>query len=661
MGSKYKLINYALLAIVVSFIVIFYFFAKGINVVVLPLEASSNAKVSLTSGFGFSFNDRYIFLPGEKRLRIESPGFYDQELTLNISDSSDLVTVRLKELPGKVKFNISPKVEGKLFVDDELIPLEEGFYEIPAGNNQIVYEHPMFLKYTTLIEVTGRGVKQEYSLELQPNWATLSISSLPENAKVFVSGNFVGNTPIDTKVITGLHELTFQKEGYRDLTNVERVERGVNRILETVKLELLPGTLQLTSIPSAAQIFINGKFFGSTPASIELQPDQDHLIILEAEGFKSESKTFNLSTQEFFKQNFKMLPSLGKVRIDSNLPSEIFLNKKFLAKTPFEGNLQTIEGDLEIKRTGYRSYKTKLNPKEDYLTTINATLITEEKARFKESSKSYVTKGGNKMVLLSPSTIVMGAKRSEKGQRANETIRKVDLTKPFYMSIYEVTNSQFLKFKSQNSLNQRIESNNLPVVNISWNDAALYCNWLSKQEGLEPFYKVQGEEVIGFNLKSEGYRMPTESEWSWTARKKAKQEDLKFPWGYRMPVKEGSGNFADTSVKKSIMFIPNYTDGFPELAPVGSFEPNQNGIYDLGGNVSEFVNDYYSIMIESNKIYKDLTGPKRGMENVIKGSSWSSASITELRFSYRDKSKDGGNTIGFRVARWLVGKGDLDD
>ena len=66
-------------------------------------------------------------------------------------------------------------------------------------------------------------------------------------------------------------------------------------------------------------------------------------------------------------------------------------------------------------------------------------------------------------------------------------------------------------------------------------------------------------------------------------------------------------------------------------------------------------------MIESNKIYKDLTGPKRGMENVIKGSSWSSASITELRFSYRDKSKDGGNTIGFRVARWLVGKGDLDD
>ena len=101
--------------------------------------------------------------------------------------------------------------------------------------------------------------------------------------------------------------------------------------------------------------------------------------------------------------------------------------------------------DLEIKRTGYRSYKTKLNPKEDYLTTINATLITEEKARFKESSKSYVTKGGNKMVLLSPSTIVMGAKRSEKGQRANETIRKVDLET--FLHVYLEVFS-FCKFKS---------------------------------------------------------------------------------------------------------------------------------------------------------------------------------------------------------------------
>ena len=56
-------------------------------------------------------------------------------------------------------------------------------------------------------------------------------------------------------------------------------------------------------------------------------------------------------------------------------------------------------------------------------------------------------------------------------------------------------------------------------MNVSWNDAALYCNWLSKQEGFEVFYKVQENKVIGFNLNSHGYRLPTESEWSWAARK----------------------------------------------------------------------------------------------------------------------------------------------
>lgn len=661
MNSKYKAINYALLFLIVFFTGIFYIFAKGVNIIVLPLEAASQAKVTLVDGLGFSFNERYIFLPGEKKLVIESPGFYDEELSLIISDSSDLVTVNLKELPGKVKFVVTPKVVGKLFVGDELINLNEDFYEIPAGNIPITYIHPMFLKYTSIIEVIGRGLEQEYSLELQPNWATLSITSSPDNAEVFISGNFIGNTPIDADIITGLHELTFQKEGFKDFIKVERVQRGINKILEIVELEPLPAILKLTSTPVAAQVFVNGKFFGKTPASVELQPDQDHLITLESEGFRSESESFNLSTQELLKKNYEMTPSLGKVKINTNLPSEIFLNKKFLAETPFEGNLQTIEGNLEIKRAGYRTFKTKLKPKKDFITSINAILITEEKARFQESPESYITNGGNKMILLNPGPIVMGAKRSEKGQRANETIRKVNLTKPFYMSIHEVTNAQYLKFSQQNSINRGIDDNDLPVTNVSWNDAALYCNWLSRQEGLQSFYKVQGDKVTGFDLSSEGYRMPTESEWSWAAKKMPEQEDLKFPWGPRMPVRDGSGNFADTSVTKSMMFIPNYSDGFPELAPVGSFESNLNGIYDLGGNVSEFVNDYYSIMIESNKVYKDLTGPNRGTEHVIKGSSWSSASVTELRFSYRDKSQDGGDTIGFRVAKWLIGKGGSND
>ena len=75
MNSTYKLINYSLLALIVFLIGFFYVFAKGINIVVMPLDAASKAQVTLINGLGFSFNERYIFLPGKKRLLIPIPLF----------------------------------------------------------------------------------------------------------------------------------------------------------------------------------------------------------------------------------------------------------------------------------------------------------------------------------------------------------------------------------------------------------------------------------------------------------------------------------------------------------------------------------------------------------------------------------------------------------
>ena len=78
----------------------------------------------------------------------------------------------------------------------------------------------------------------------------------------------------------------------------------------------------------------------------------------------------------------------------------------------------------------------------EFNTKISATLIDEEDARLAESPLEYLSQGQQTMKLLEPDMIVLGAKRSEIGQRANETIRRVKLTKPFYLSIHEITNSR---------------------------------------------------------------------------------------------------------------------------------------------------------------------------------------------------------------------------
>lgn len=133
-----------------------------------------------------------------------------------------------------------------------------------------------------------------------------------------------------------------------------------------------------------------------------------------------------------------------------------------------------------------------------------------------------------------------------------------------------------------------------PVTEVSWHDAARFCEWLSKKEGRR-------------------YRLPTDQEWSFavgigndevrTSETKPKQLDQGlpniFPWGGSYPPREKDwpGNFRDLSFHESFpqetLFIDGYRDGFPTTAPVMSFKPNDLGIHDMGGNAAEWCQDWY--------------------------------------------------------------------
>ena len=98
--------------------------------------------------------------------------------------------------------------------------------------------------------------------------------------------------------------------------------------------------------------------------------------------------------------------------------------------------------------------------------------------------------------------------------------------------------------------------------------------------------------------------------------------------------------------------LPGYDDGYASTAPVGTFQANALGIYDAGGNVAEWVQDYYSVpQPGQTEAVKDPTGPRRGAQHVIRGSSWRHAGVTELRGSYRDFGNGGRIDVGFRIAR----------
>jgi formylglycine-generating enzyme required for sulfatase activity len=169
-----------------------------------------------------------------------------------------------------------------------------------------------------------------------------------------------------------------------------------------------------------------------------------------------------------------------------------------------------------------------------------------------------------------------------------------------------------------------------PVVCVSYNDAVAFVEWLSRTAG-------------------KTYRLPTEAEWEYAARSGGKK--YKYSWGNGSP----SGNIGDISVKREFPEWPNsiwegYNDGYAFTAPVGSFSPNELGLYDMTGNVWEWCSDWFGVKYYSESRRTNPQGPDSGQFRVIRGGSWN-CEARSLRASLRVRVDPSGrfDGLGFRL------------
>jgi formylglycine-generating enzyme required for sulfatase activity len=288
---------------------------------------------------------------------------------------------------------------------------------------------------------------------------------------------------------------------------------------------------------------------------------------------------------------------------------------------------------------------------------IETTLLTPEQTRMAATPTNIRSKVDQPLKLMPIGSFTMGSPRREPGRKANEAQRDVQFKRPFYVGVSEVTNGQFRKFKSEHRSGiigqHTLDLDNQPVVGVTWQDAALFCNWLSQQEGLPPAYANNNGRMVPVQPLTTGYRMPTDAEWEWVARFEGNGKFRRFPWGDALPVAPRSGNYADVTARLIVQdVIPDYDDGYAAAAPTGKFPANALGLFDIGGNVAEWVHDYYTVSADSGAVAVDPAGPADGKQHVIRGSSWKQSSVTDLRLSARSFGESLANDVGFRVARY---------
>ena len=616
------------------------------------------AELEISGGLQLKLGERYLLRSGDYQLSALAPGHYPLQQSLSVSEEdSQSVHLQLKRLPGKITFNTIPD-GAQVMVDATalgLTPLSD--VPVDAGEHELRLLAERYLPYRETIEVTGMEVEQAFSAELEPAWANIAISSVPVGATVYIDGEARGRTPVLLEILQGEHLVELRMPRYRSWQQMLSVSAGVHQNLEPITLLPADGKLELSSQPGSANVTVDGEFIGQTPITLELEPDGEHRIAVFKPGYSRATRTISLEPEEEQSMLIKLQPQLGKVTIQVQpANASLQIDGKRVGQGSQTLTLPAFEQTLEVTLDGYRSYRARFTPRPGLQQVIPVRLLTEVEARLADLKPEITSPDGQTLRLFTPGDITMGASRREPGRRANEVLHPVSLSRLFYLGTHEVTNLEFRKFRKQHQSGV-VEGNSLnrdqqPVTMVSWTDAALYCNWLSEQEGLPLFYQEENGGITGFDPNSHGYRLPTEAEWAWAARRKG-EAMLKFPWGSNYPPTAVVENYADSSAAYIAgRTVNNYEDGHVVAAPTGSFAPNHRGLYDMGGNVAEWVHDVYGLPSSSGIPEADPLGAQQGSNHVMRGAGWAHGTVTELRLSFRDYGQSGRDDVGFRVARF---------
>ncbi|MDF1812696.1 MAG: bifunctional serine/threonine-protein kinase/formylglycine-generating enzyme family protein, partial [Verrucomicrobiales bacterium] len=475
---------------------------------------------------------------------------------------------------------------------------------------------------------------------------SIKLDSVPSGATVWFQGREIGRTPIPyTEFDAGKLEFVFRKEGYLEKVESGEFDNGDSVLLRTrlikdnrpapgqtwrnaQNLEFFPAPEGYFHAPVTPYAYEGFLISTGRPLAVSAKEGIVQLSDKEAMWAFCDWMTGKDRSVGYLDKNQYHVPTVpppyvpGKsfyCRVENghstlfieSSPSgaQIYEDDKLLGTTPAEITRRHGQFSLRVTLGGYREHFLNGFLRDDNL-SIPVSLIRDRSVLFGEPWEN-----SQGMPLVPMGDLMV----------ASYETRIRDF-------------AQFLELEPNPGVfaPEFVQTPDDPVVKVSRSDAELFCSWLTEKE--------QSEKLI---RSWHRYRLPTDIEWSRltgindesgvTPKERERNLSGDFPWGTEWPPGSGTGNFADESGAGLFgkYIINEYRDGYIHTAPVGSFKPNQSNLYDLGGNVWEWVSDDY-----------DTTSNL----GVVRGGCWNSFEKGVLVSSYRNAvaPSERGEQYGFR-------------
>ena len=498
-----------------------------------------------------------------------------------------------------------PAGEGSAFIETEppgaMVILEGRMLRSPAHFNAIKAgahsARVMMPSYDALdvpLKITPGAEMKPPLISLHRSVGGMRVESEPPGCEfeIFSGAANVksGRTPADfSDLPTGAYEVVMRHDGGEKRSGVD-VKGGETA---PVSLRFGLGKFLISSSPQGAEIFADGKSAGTAPCEIALS-EGEHKLSARYPGWPPQERTVRAESGPVAGIAFAF--PFGSAKITSApAGATVIFDGREIGTTPhFIGEIQPGERKFSLRLAGYRNAEVTAVVEPGRQAFVGARF---ERRPVPQRGEPWENSLGMKFVPVGELLVCVWPTRVKDFQAFCEAMGRVRLPVDF----------------PQDEMH--------PVVRVNCEDAMAFCKWLTERE-------AKAERLDD----SQSYRLPTDAEWSLAAgvaseigatpeERDGRVRD--FAWGRTWPPPQHAGNFADTSVKRP-PYITGYADGFPQTSPVGSFPANKAGLFDMCGNVWQWVGDSYH------------GGPQRKDWGVLRGGSWGTSKQDELRLGYRD-------------------------